>query len=201
MSTDPDQIRDEIRRTRENLSADVDALAYKASPSRMVHERTDRVRGALRGVKERVMGAASDVGDQADVVTSAVGEATSSLADTAEAAAGKVKRAAEGNPLVAGLVVFGAAWLVSSLMPRTDREQQVAQVVKAAVQDHAGPVTDALSDAAHEMQDHLREPVRDAAESVKASVVDAAHAVRDDGVVAAETVRDDASRAREEITR
>jgi Putative Actinobacterial Holin-X, holin superfamily III len=43
----------------------------------------ETVRDAFRGVKERVMGAASDVGDQADAATSAVGEATSSLADTA----------------------------------------------------------------------------------------------------------------------
>src|SRR5687768_5310434 len=127
MSTDPDQIREEIRRTRDNLSADVDALAYKASPSRMLHERTDRVRGALRAARERVVGAASDAGDTASNATSAIGEATSSAAESAGAAAGQVKRAAEGNPLAAGMIVFGAAWLVSSLLPKSDREHRAAE--------------------------------------------------------------------------
>jgi hypothetical protein len=87
---------------------------------------------------------------------------------------GKVKQAAEGNPLAAGLVVFAGAWFVSSLIPRSEREQHAAQTVKATVQEHAGPVTDAVTDAAHEMQGHLREPAREAAESVKSTVVNAA---------------------------
>jgi hypothetical protein len=199
MSTDPDQIREEIRRTRDNLSTDVDALAYKASPSRMVRERTDRVRGALRGAKERVMGAETDGDDQS--VVSAIGEATSSAAESAGAAAGQVKRAAEGNPLAAAVIVFGSAWLISSLLPRSAREHQAAQAVKTVVQEHGAPVTAAVGEAAREMRDHLREPARDAAESVKATSVDAAQTVKDDGARAAKGVRDDAAQAREAITR
>jgi len=201
MSTDPDQIREEIRHTRDNLSADVDALAYKASPSRMLHERTDRVRGALRGAKERVMGMSSDPGDRAGTNASAIGEATSSVAESAGAAAGQVKRAAEGNPLAAGVIVFGVAWLVSSLLPRSAREHQAAEAVKTVVHEHAGPVTAALGEATREMQEHLREPARDAAESVKATVVDATQTVKDDGARAAEGVRGDAAQTRETITR
>jgi len=162
MSTDPDQIREEIRVTRDNLSADVDALAYKASPSRMVRERTDRVRGALRGAKERVMGVAADAGDQAGNATSAIGDAASSVADSAGTAAVQVKRAAEGNPLAAGVIVFGGAWLISSLLPRSAREHRAAESVKAMAQEHAGSVTAAVGEAARDMQDHLRQPVRDA---------------------------------------
>ena len=194
MSTDADQIREEIRRTRDNLSADVDALAYKASPSRMVHERTDKIRGAVRGAKDKVMGVASDAGDQTSSAASVVGENTTSVA-------GKVKHAAEGNPLAAGLVVFGAAWLVSSLIPRSNSEHQAAQAVRTAVQEHAGPITEALSDAGHGLQENLREPVRAAADSVKESVADAAHAVKDDTKTAAEEVRDDATHTGTEITR
>jgi hypothetical protein len=201
MSTDPDQIREEIRQTRDDLSADVDALAYKASPSRMLHERTDRVRGAFRGVKERVMGAASDAGDQTGSAAAAISDATSSMGESAGAAAGQVKRAAEGNPLAAGVIVFGAAWLASSLLPKSEREHQAAEAVKTMAQEHAGPVTAALGEAAHDMQEQLRQPAQDAAESVKATVVDAAQTVKDDGARAAQGVRDDATQAREAITR
>ena len=147
----------------------------------MLHDRTDRVRGALRGAKERVMGVASDAGDHADAAASTIGEATSSVAESAGAAAGQVKRAAEGNPLAAGVIVFGTAWLVSSLLPRSAREHQAAEAVKTMAQEHAGPVTAALGEAASEMQEHLREPARDAAESMKATVVNAAQTVKDDG--------------------
>jgi hypothetical protein len=194
MSTDADQIREEIRRTRDNLSSDVDALAYKASPSRMVHERTDKIRGAVRGAKDKVMGVASDAGDQTSSAASVVSENATSVA-------GQVKHAAEGNPLAAGLVVFGAAWLVSSLLPRSDSEHRAAQAVRTAVQEHAGPVTEALADAGHGLQENLREPARAAADSVKGSVVDAAHAVKDETKTAAEEVRNDATRADPEITR
>jgi hypothetical protein len=103
--------------------------------------------------------------------------------------------------LAAGLVVFGAAWLVWSLMPTSDRERQAAQAVRTAIQDHAGPVTEAVTDATHEMQEHVREPVRDAPESVKGTAVDVAQAVKDQGPAAAHDVRDDVGRGRDEVTR
>ena len=190
MSTEPDVIREQIRRTQAELSSDVDALAYKASPSRVMHERTDRIRGALRGVRERVMGVASDVGDQAGAATSAMSEATTAVTDTAAATADRVKRAAEGNPLAAGLIVFGCAWLISSLMPSSEREQQAALAVKATVRDHAAPVVDAVGEAAREVGEHLQEPLREAAESVRSTAADAVHAMKDETTSAVEGVRD-----------
>jgi len=200
MSTDPDQIRDEIRRTRQSLSSDVDALAYKASPARMVQERKDRVRGALQGVRDKVLGTVSDVGEHANAATSALSDTASSVGDTALAAPAKVKGAAEGNPVAAGLIVFGAAWLVSSLLPKSQREQEAAQQVKTAVREHAGPITDAVGQAADQMKDHLREPVEEAVDAVKTSVADAAHSVKDEGVDQAQNVRDDMTDAKDELT-
>ena len=62
MSTDPDQIRREIEATRNSLSSDVDALAYKVSPGRIVDDRKQRARNALQNVRDKVMGTASDLG-------------------------------------------------------------------------------------------------------------------------------------------
>ena len=46
MSTDPDQIRDDIERTRAELSSDVDALTDKVSPTQAAQRQADRVRSA-----------------------------------------------------------------------------------------------------------------------------------------------------------
>ncbi len=48
MSDSPDQIRADIERTRGELGSDVDALADKVSPSKIVERQVDKVRGALR---------------------------------------------------------------------------------------------------------------------------------------------------------
>jgi gas vesicle protein len=176
--TDPDQIRYDIQRTRDNLSDDVDALAYKASPSRMVSERTDRVRGALSGARNAVMGAASDAADKTK-------SATSTVTDSAGNAPGGIARAARGNPVAAGLIVFGAAWLVSSLMPRTDREQQAAAQVKEVANQHVGEVTDAVQ----EIGDNLKEPAQQAVDAVKSTATDAAHTVQHDTQSAAHDLR------------
>ena len=134
--TSPDQIRDDIQRTRDNLSSDVDALAYKASPSRMVHDRADRARAMVTGARNAVMGGASDLGNKTK-------SAAGAIADSATDAPAGVVRAAKGNPMAAVVIIFGATWLVSSLLPRSRREQQMATRLREATADHAGPVTDA----------------------------------------------------------
>jgi hypothetical protein len=188
MSTDPDVIRSEIEQTREELSSDVDALAYKASPGRMVQERTDRVRGVFRGAREKVMGVADATGDKASEAASAVSDAASSVAGTASEAPRRVGRAAQGNPIAAGLIVFGAAWLVSSLLPRSEPEQQAAGQVRATVEEHADELKQAAGDAARSVQDSMREPVQQATESVKSTAAEAVQTVKEDGRSAAHQV-------------
>ena len=60
MSTDPDQIRSEIDQTQREMSADVDALTEKLSPSRIVERRVRRTRTAMTNMKDRIMGSTSD---------------------------------------------------------------------------------------------------------------------------------------------
>ena len=60
-SGDPDAIREEIERTRTELSYDVDALAEKVNPAKIVQRRTDKVKSKLGSVKDKVMGKAHDV--------------------------------------------------------------------------------------------------------------------------------------------
>ncbi|MFC3500843.1 DUF3618 domain-containing protein [Micromonospora krabiensis] len=215
MSTDPEQIRREIEATRSNLSSDVDALAYKVSPGRIVDDRKQRVRTALQNVRDKVMGTASDlghgtghaahsVGDRASSAASTVSDAAHSAASTVSDAAHRapqvVRQKSQGNPLAAGLIAFGVGWLASSLIPATRREQQVATQVKEKAGEHAGVVKEKLTEVAGELKDELREPAQHATESVRATAQDAVEVVRDDSRSAAQDVKDQAQHARQQVS-
>ncbi|MER7892294.1 DUF3618 domain-containing protein [Micromonospora sp. NPDC094482] len=221
MSTDPDQIRREIEATRNSLSSDVDALAYKVSPSRIVDDRKQRARTALQNVRDKVMGTASDlghgtghaahsVGDRASSAASSVSDAAHSAAstvgdaahsaastvgDAAQRAPQVIRQKSEGNPLAAGLIAFGVGWLASSLIPATRREQQVATQIKEKAGEHSGAVKEKLTEVASELRDELREPAQQATQSVQATARDAVHAVKDDTRSAAQDVKDQAQQA------
>jgi hypothetical protein len=76
-------------------------------------------------LRERVMGTASDTtsstGHGISSTVSGVGDAASSAAssvvETASSTGAAARRRTAGNPLAAGLIAFGAGWLVSSLLP------------------------------------------------------------------------------------
>ncbi|MCO1599533.1 DUF3618 domain-containing protein [Micromonospora sp. RHAY321] len=214
MSTDPDQIRREIEATRNSLSSDVDALAYKVSPSRIVDDRKQRARSALQNVRDKVMGTASDlghgtghaahsVGDRASSAASSVSDAAhsaaSSVSDAAHSAPRVIRQKSEGNPLAAGLIAFGVGWLASSLIPASRREQQAATQIKEKVGEHSGAVKEKLGEVASELKEELREPAQQAAESVKSTAQDAVHAVKDDSKSAAQDVKDQAQQSRQQV--
>ncbi|MGQ5263860.1 DUF3618 domain-containing protein [Micromonospora sp. ZYX-F-536] len=214
MSTDPDQIRREIEATRNSLSSDVDALAYKVSPSRIVDDRKQRARSALQNVRDKVMGTASDlghgtghaahsVGDRASSAASSVSDAAhsaaSSVSDAAHSAPRVIRQKSEGNPLAAGLIAFGVGWLASSLIPASRREQQAATQIKEKVGEHSGAVKEKLGEVASELKEELREPAQQAAESVKSTAQDAVHAVKDDSRSAAQDVKDQAQQSRQQV--
>ena len=215
MSTDPDQIRREIEATRNNLSSDVDALAYKVSPSRIVDDRKQRARSALQNVRDKVMGTASDlghgtghaahsVGDRASSAASSVSDAAhsaaSSVSDAAHSAPRVIRQKSQGNPLAAGLIAFGVGWLASSLIPASRREQQAATQVKEKVSEHSGAVKEKLGEVASDLKNELREPAQHAADSVRSTAQDAVHTVKDDGRTAAHDVKDHAQQARQQVS-
>ncbi|UQS22293.1 DUF3618 domain-containing protein [Amycolatopsis thermalba] len=214
MSTDPDRLRREIEGTQRNLGSDVDALAEKVTPSRVVHRRVHRARGLARNMKERVMGSASGgvrtatdrmhqatdsasstassmastASDAASSVASTASDAASSVAEQVQDAPRMVRRQTEGNPLAAGLIAFGAGWLVSSLIPASRQERELAGQVKESAQDMAGQ----MGSVAQEMTENLREPAQEAVQSVKSTASEAASTVADETKSAAQEVKDSA---------
>ncbi len=215
MATESDQLKRDIEQTRRELSQDVDALTEKVTPARVVQRRVDRTKDAVGNIRERVMGPVTErFNSQGTTVygrsgpgaggraSEALSSAKSSVAgtasdatDAARSAAGTAKATAEGNPLAAGVIAFGVGWLVSSLLPASQREQQAAARVKDVATEHAGQVQERLKEAAGEVQEALREPAQQAVESVKSTATDAATSVKEEAASSATDVRDEAKQA------
>ena len=174
----PDDIRADIEQTRADLSSDVDALSDKVSPGQMAHRQADRVRSAASGLKDRVIGSVSDG-------AGAAGAATSSVGGTASSVPGAAIERTRGNPLAAGVIAFGAGWLLASLLPSTRREQDLAQTAK----EQSAPLVDELKGATQEAAANLKEPAQEAAAAVKESATEAVASVRDEGQSAASDLK------------
>jgi hypothetical protein len=203
MSTDPDQIRSEIDQTQRELSADVDALTEKLSPQRMVERRVRRSRTAMTNMKDRIMGSTSDAYQTAGSTASGVGEnvsarasaardtvvgTASSAVDTVRSAPDTARRSTQGNPLAAGLIAFGAGWLLSALLPASEPEQQVASQVKDFAVEQGRPVAEQLGQAGQQAAQELRESAQQRAETVKETATDAASTVTGEAQSAASDV-------------
>ena len=224
-SSDPDVIRRQIEDTRRELSYDVDALNEKVNPARVVDRRVTAAKGRITNLKEKVMGSAHDTTSHAHGVASnaagsvqgaasnaagSVQSAASSAADSvqhaASSAVGAVQQApdtivrqAQGNPLAAGLIAFGVGWLVSSLLPASEKERELAQQAETAVREHKDALLEPAKQAAQEIGDQLKPAAQEAVESVKATAQDAATTVAEEGKSAAADVQGQAQQSKESV--
>lgn len=199
MSENPDAIRADIEATRERLGTNVDAVADKVTPSHIVHRQTDKVKNAVFGVKEKVMGAADDTAGRVhsgmhartDSAGTAMSEAGAAIGDAPH----QVKEKTQGNPLAAGIIAFGAGLLLSSLIPVSEKEREAADALKTA----AEPVTAELTEAAKDMAQGMKEPAQEAMENVKATAADAAEHIKAEGQGAAADVKGRATDAKDHV--
>ncbi len=168
-SNDPDQIRSEIEATRSDLSSNVNALTESVKPGNVARRQVDKVGDAVTGLKDRVMGATDDA-------TSATSNGLSSAKDAASDVPAKARRGARGNPVAAGLIAFGAGWLLGSVLPASDAEAQAASAIK----DRAQPLTEQVTQAAKEVAGNLQEPAQQAVQEVRSTATDAAGTVKDE---------------------
>lgn len=191
MSENPDVIRADIEATRARLGSNVDAVADKVTPSHIVQRQTDKVKDAVFGVKDKVMGAADHAGSNLSSAGSSLGDAGSALGG----APAQLKSKAQGNPLAAGVIAFGAGLLISSLIPASDKEREAAESLKSA----AEPLTTELTDAAKEVASGLREPAQEAFENVKSTAAEATEHVKAEGQDAASDVKSHAADAKDNL--
>jgi hypothetical protein len=196
---DPDQLRREIEATQARLSDDVNAVTDKVSPARVVGRRVDRAKSAAGRVRDSVMGsdpagtAQATASHAADAVTGTVSDAASGAVQTVQDAPATARRQARGNPIAAGLIAFGAGWLVSSLLPASRREQELAEKAKDQATELGRPLADAAKQAAGEIKETMTEPAQEAVDAVRTTAQDAGQTVADEGRSAADQVKDQAT--------
>jgi gas vesicle protein len=195
MSENPDAIRADIETTRGRLGTNVDAVADKVTPSNIVHRQTDKVRDAVSGIKEKIMGTADHPSGGMHSATDTAGSAISDAGAAISDAPHKVAVKTQGNPLAAGLIAFGAGLLVSSLIPPSEKEREAADALKSA----AEPVTTQLTDAAKDMAQGLKEPAQEAMENVKATATDAVDHVKEEGQAGVSDVKDTGADAKDHV--
>jgi gas vesicle protein len=213
-SSDPEVIRRQIEETRSNLSYDVDALNEKVNPTRVVDRRVGKAKSSVTGLRDRVFGAAQETGQHAGGVASnaagtvqgaassaagSVQDAASTAADAVQQAPAALKSQAQGNPLAAGLIAFGVGWLVSSLLPTSEKEKQLASQAETAVKEHSQPLVDQAKNVAQEIGDNLKPAAQEAVESVKATAQEGVETVKSEGQSAAQDVQGQAKDAKETV--
>jgi gas vesicle protein len=213
-SSDPDVIRRQIEDTRSNLSYDVDALNEKVNPTRVVDRRVSKAKSTVTGLKDRVFGTVQVTGQQAGgTASSAAGSvqdaaqsAADSVQDAASTAVGAVQQApdaiqrqTQGNPLAAGLIAFGVGWLVSSLLPTSAKEKQLASQAETAVKEHSQPLVDQAKNVAQEIGDNLKPAAQEAVESVKSTAQEGVATVKDESQSAAQDVQSQSQDAKQTV--
>jgi ElaB/YqjD/DUF883 family membrane-anchored ribosome-binding protein len=187
MGTDTEELSTtpaDIEATRADLTRDIDELSDKVSPQRVVQRRKDAAKDRLGSVREKLMGSpGSGTGETS---------ATSQVKDSTQSAVASVGSMAEGHPLTAGLVAFGAGMLLSALLPASEVETEAARQVTDAAKEHGQPLLDHAKDVAQEVGSDLKDSAVAAADEVKASAQDSAEQVKNEAQSSADSVKEDA---------
>lgn len=196
-----EQLTRDIEGTREDLSRNFDALNDKVSPSRVIERRKQAVRNRLGSMKDRIMGTTDDMRTSAQNAGGSVADRASSAVDSAASAAGDaaktVQQRAEGNPMAAGLIAFGAGALISSLIPASEKESRAAQTLVETAKDKGQPLLDEAKSVGQEMGQELKDRAADATQEVKASAQESMEHVKQEGQSSARTVKDDTQARRQ----
>lgn len=194
MSDNPDQIRADIDRTRHELSRDVDALAEKVDPSKVVDRQTDKVRDKVRGFQESIMGSPDDSSTLDDAKAYAQ-DAKDRAGEMVQGAPAQMKQRTRGNPLAAGLIALGAGWLIGSMMPSSKPEQDAA----AALKDKAEPLVEEAKSAAQEMGENLKPQAQEAAQTLQETGRSSVQNVQEEGKHHASNLKDDTQQAAQHV--
>jgi ElaB/YqjD/DUF883 family membrane-anchored ribosome-binding protein len=178
MGQSTEELSQDIAETRQSMTANVDALQDKVSPSAIVERRKQAARGRMLGVRDRVMGTAHSVRSSAG---DTAGSTTGSVKDSAQSAVSGAQDRVEGSPLAAGLVAFGAGMLISALIPASEKEAVAAGHVVDAAKEHGQPVMDQAKSMAQDVAQDVKQTATQAAQEVKDTATDSAERVKSEG--------------------
>jgi gas vesicle protein len=184
MGANTEELRREIEHTRGDLGNTLDAIGDRISPSRVMERRRNRVSGAFRNMRERVMGAGADAGH---AIGTTADDAMQSMHDAPQA----IRAQAQGSPMAAGAIAFGIGFITAAAFPPSRGEQQMA----GQLSDRIEPLKSEVTTAAHDLVDQLKEPAKDAVDAVKGTAAEAAHSVQGAAKDAAAQTKEDGQQA------
>ena len=179
MGQEPDELRRDIERRRDELGDTIDAIGDRVSPGRIIERRRNRMTDGVRAFRARVMGTVS-------TGTDAAGDAAGSVRDHVGPDA--VREQTAGSPLGAGLVAFGIGFIVAAAFAPTEPEIAAADRVTDALE----PAKDAALDAARTIADDVKQGAAEAAEEVKVTAAAAAGTVVEDAKQQAAATKEEA---------
>lgn len=177
----PDQTRADIEATRARLNGGVDAVAEKVTPEKVVDRQKSKARHKIQDVRESLMGSAEDARetgrDLLDEASHRMDQAGEVINNAPVASRAKTR----GDPMAAGLIALGAGWLIGSLLPSSQKEQELVAGAADRVQPRLQSAMESTKEAAQEITDDLKKPAHKAVESVKQTAQSGAQEVKEQG--------------------
>ena len=196
-------------RAKAKATDKVEDLRERVSPKRVLERRTEDLRTRVRRVQASVTGRSDDMasGDsrasrgtkaargQARQVSQRTGRAASSVAEQAKSAPEAIKTTAQGRPVAAALVAFGAGVLIARLMPPTERERQAAARLKEKLE----PVKQQAVEVGKSMAGELQQSAQESVEQVKERATKATEQVKQEAQSSAKQVKGQAKGAARQV--
>jgi len=186
MATESDRIRAEIEQTRGDLASDLSTLTDRTNPKKIAMRRWDSVKGGARSLRHRVMGVGSDatgmVSDKASTIKSEV-------AGTVRQAPEMITRQAQGSPVAAGLIAFGAGLLAAALIPASEAEQRLGGQLAEDAQGVIEPVKRAASELGQDVKEAASSAASELGSTAKAAASRTGEQVKESGRTVADEVR------------
>ena len=174
----PEELKSDIAQRREQMGDTLDAIGDRVSPGQIAGRQKALMRRRVTGWRYSIM----------------------AVTDAPEAA----RRQAQGNPMAAGLVAFGAGLLIATVLPESETEKQAVQQVQPQLEQAASQageigqqVADTAKQSAQEHGEELKGSVTDAAQQVKQEASDAAQDVKEHAQGAAQDVKGEAQAAKD----
>ncbi|WP_166133474.1 DUF3618 domain-containing protein [Nocardioides ochotonae] len=174
MGNRTEELSTDIAGTRQTLAQDLDELQDRVSPSAVVARRKAAARDRVLGVRNRIMGSASQARESTG---GSAGSAKDTVRDTASSAAGAAQERYEGSPLGAGLVAFGLGMVIAGMFPASRAEASAA----SSALDQGRPLLDQAKSVGQDVASGLQETATDAAQQVKETAKDSAGRVQEEG--------------------
>jgi hypothetical protein len=191
MGTSEVELRNEAQAQRERLGSTLEAIGDRVSPERVVERRKAAVSQGFRKARDTVMGSRDYEEPRLAHMKDRAGEAMGAAAERVQHTPEMLADQTRGNPLAAGLVVFGAGMLLATIFPETRTEQRLVDAAQPPLQ-HAA---EELKGAGRELAQDARQVGQEATQHVREAGSEAAATVKQETQQSADSVRREVERS------